>query len=170
MQSSSICPPKEERKPEADLARKANALPARRRWLRIFTTGLAADRVFSARQNSKAIGLYPSGDMVLGFPSANTAGNKQRPSRQRTRRFSFYYRFDDDRNRSFGMLQRSMGHRGHVQKHKTVSGWTAASDIQRPGPRTSGGVESVSVFDGMAVVSQTKIQSENILGSAVVQA
>jgi len=115
-------------------------------------------------------GLYPSGHMVLGFASADPACHKPRPSRQRTRRFSFYDRLDDDRNRGFGMLQRPMGYRGHVQKHKTVSGWPAASDVQGTRAGTSGSVESVSVFDGVAVVSETKIRSKNFLGSALVQA
>ena len=129
---------------------------------------LATDRVLSARQNSKAIGLYPSGNMVLGFAAADTACNKQRPSRQRTRRFSFYDRSDDDGSPGFGMLQRQMGHRRYVQEHETVSRRTTASNIQRPGSGTSRSIEPVSVFDGVDVVSQAKIQSQDFLGSAVV--
>jgi hypothetical protein len=129
---------------------------------------MGRDRVLSARQNGKAIGLYPSGNMVLGFAPADTFGYQQRPSRKRTIRFSFYDRFDDDGCRGFGMLQRPMGHRGYVQKHETVSRQPAASDIQGAGTRTSGGVGPVSVFDGVAVVSQTKIQSKNFPGSTVV--
>jgi len=60
---------------------------------------LGADRVLAARQKGKAIGLYPSGHMVLGFALADTACDKQRPRRQRTRRFSFYDGFDDDREK-----------------------------------------------------------------------
>jgi len=46
---------------------------------------------------------------------------------------------------------------------------TATSDIQGQRPRTSSGIESVSVFDGLDVVPHAKIRSENFLGSAMVQ-
>jgi len=63
-----------------------------------------------------------------------------------------------------------MGHRRYFQEHQTVSGRTTASNIQRPGSGTGRSIEPVSLFDGVDVVSQAKIHSQDFLGSAVVQA
>lgn len=132
-------------------------------------SGLAADRVLSARQNDKETCLCSPDNLVQGYTQPHTSGNKQRPIRQGKRRFSFYNGFGDDSCRSFGMLQRPLGYRRYFQKYQTASWRSATANLQRRGAGKSSGFEFVSVFYGLAVVSATKVQNEIFPDSAMVQ-
>lgn len=117
---------------------------------------LAENNVSSTRQDGQTTGLCSQTALVRRLAYAGPAGHQPRPQRQRERRLPFYDGCEHDGCRSPRMFQRLLANRGYIQKYQTIPGWSGTAGLQRAGIRTGSRLESVAVFDHMAVVSSPK--------------
>ena len=90
------------------------------------------------------------------------------PSGKEREDYFFYDRCGDETRRGIGQLRRPVGHRRYIQKHQAASGRGAAADMGQARPRASGGIGTLAVFDGLALVLPTALCQTNISNSAVV--
>ena len=129
---------------------------------------LADGHISPARQNRQPAGLYSCGSLVRGDPQAHPAGYQSGPKWQRKGRLSFQHRCDDGPCRGIGLLRRPLANRRHIQKHQATSRWAGAANLERPRAGACGRTGSLAVFDGLAVVSEGKVQTKAFRSSAVV--
>jgi len=155
---------KEERPRPPSQERQTSSLSAKDGQI---CSALAKGKSLRTGEKQNPSGLFESSAVVSSFARAHTSGYQSGSGRQRERRLSLYYRCDHVPSRGYRMLWGPLGDRRYVQKYQTISRRPGAADFQGPRAGTSRGLESVAVFDGLAVVLEAEVEPTILHGSSM---